>query len=652
MALSRAAGLCRLALRSQWAAVRLLSAVAAGEPFGGDDVKPGRLIDTAALRRERALRPPAERTPPALPFKAHSTPRPTPEQLQLNKVIGACASAEAVFDLVLSRLAVLNGVNAATALMTFSRLVTKDEASSWLSGDARFAQLLSAAASRFGQMGPQELSNALYACGQLGITPPDDWLQCLWRANGPKLPDFVPQGLSNTLYACGQLGITPPVDWLQRYWHHSALRLGDFREQDLSNTLYACGQLGITPPDHWLQGYWQACALKLVDFIPQGLSNTIYACGELGITPPTDWLLRFWHAGALKLGACSPQDFSNMMYACGQLNVTPPDDWLKRYWHASALKLGDFVPQGLSNTLYACGQLGITPPVDWLQRYWHQNALRVGDFNEQDFSNTLYACGQLGITPPADFLQRYWHACGPRLGRFVPQGLSNTLLACAQLNVTPPADWLQRFSDSFERSLPDADFQSLANAALALAMLRLWELPLWPGLWERLCKTLHGNSHTGSRGSENWLDAQQLYQAYQAALVERPGLLPLLDPELLAAARKRWIDGLSANGLQSSVLHANVSACLTRMGITHANERWCERAERSIDIAIEGAGAPVAVEVDGPSHFLLDGRLNGSTLLRNRMLAAHGWRVILVDFREWDGQTHAQREDYLHNLLP
>ena len=86
--------------------------------------------------------------------------------------------------------------------------------------------------------------------------------------------------------------------------------------------------------------------------------------------------------------------------------------------------------------------------------------------------------------------------------------------------------------------------------------------------------------------------------------------------------------------------------------MAHANERWCERAERNIDIAIEGEGARVAMEVDGPHHFLQDGRQDRSTLLRNRMLAAHGWRVVVVDYREWNAlTTEAQREEFLRRLL-
>ena len=105
MALSRADGLCRLALRTQWACVRLLSSVAAGGEAPGVGDKPGRLVDLEALRRERALRPPAERTQPAPPRKAVRTLRSSREQLKLNKAIRDSTSVDAVLDLAVARLA-------------------------------------------------------------------------------------------------------------------------------------------------------------------------------------------------------------------------------------------------------------------------------------------------------------------------------------------------------------------------------------------------------------------------------------------------------------------------------------------------------------------------------------------------------------------
>jgi hypothetical protein len=615
MALLRAAGLCRLALRTQWAAVRLLSAAAAGGESSGGEARQDAL---EALRRERALRPPAA---PAAPPRKPSTIYSSPTQRALNKSIVTCASVDGVLDLVAGQTDLLNAVSVSTALLVLARLQGKVVSSEWLKGDARFRELMRTARSLMQRwlsedrvMDAQGLSNMLYACGQLSIVPPPSWREAFWAASGTKMEsEFGPQNLSNTIYACGQLELAPPEDWQERFWQASAAKLGDFSPQNLSNTTYACGQLGLTPPANWLERFWLASATKLGDFKPQELSNTLYACGQLSIMPPDFWLPRFWHASAATLGEFDPQAFSNTLYACMQLSITPPDYWLPRFWHASAVKLSEFVPQALSNSLHACGKLAIIPPADWMQRFWHVSAAKFGDYKPQELSNTLYACGLL--------------------------------------DSRPPAVWLELFSSASEQLLPAMNQQNLANTALALAMLRLWELPrLWRGLWERLCDSLP-HDITGWSADDR-LNARQMYQAYQTAAVERPGLLSAPSPVLLAAAHKSWVDGLGTDVDRTSRLQAAVSDCLTRMGVAHANERWCERAERSIDIAIEGGAVPIAVEVDGPHHFLQDGRSNGSTMLRNRMLAAHGWRVVVVDYRAWEvQQTPEQREEYLRGLL-
>jgi hypothetical protein len=678
--LCRAAGLFRLALRTPWAALRLLSSTAGGE-LPAD--KPGRRVDLEALRRERALRPPAERARVSSARPGRHLVAPTREQLQLNKELQACASAEAVLALVSSRLAVLNEVNAATALVTLARRASTSEAAS-LSSDARFAQLLDASASCFGNMSSQELSNALYAFGQLGITPPSNWLERFWHASALKLGAYIPQELSITLYGCGQLGITPPAVWLQRFWQGSAPKLGDCLPQHLANMWYACSQLCVLPPDDWLQRYWDASATLMPTYGEQDIANTMYACGQLGIAPPPRWQERFWEAS---LDAFKPQGFANTIHACGKLGLKPPAGWMSRFWEASGAKLADFTTQNLSNTLYACGQLGIMPhtrwlerfwaasgakldmsdpqafsnilytsgrldtmpPAAWLQRYWTASDPKLGDFIPQNLGNTLYACSQLGIKPPESWLLRFWHVSASLLHTFSEQDFSNTIYACGQLGITPPAPWLEGFSQSIEPALPGLDQQAICNVAFSLAMLQLWELPLWPSLWARLSGSLSRNVEAWT--ADDHMNARQLYQTYTAAAVERPGLLPAPSPELLVAARQSWVDGLTTDAGPSSRLHNAVSACLTQMGVAHANERWCERAERIIDIAIEGT-TPVALEVDGPSHFLQDGRQDGSTMMRNRMLAAHGWRVVVVDFRLWIAQkTPEQREAYLRSLL-
>ena len=59
----------------------------------------------------------------------------------------------------------------------------------------------------------------------------------------------------------------------------------------------------------------------------------------------------------------------------------------------------------------------------------------------------------------------------------------------------------------------------------------------------------------------------------------------------------------------------------------------------SLDLALPSSR--LAIEVDGPSHFLLRdarGELvpNGRTLLKLRLLKAAGWHVLSVPFYEWE----------------
>jgi hypothetical protein len=602
MALSRAAGVLRHALRMQWAAARLLSAAPAGEDAS-------RVVDLAALRRERALRPPSERAQRQPPRQQRASGR----QLALNQDMLASPTLEAALDLASSNSAVLNHVNVATALVTMSRLVDRREPPAWLRDDARFAELLRVTAARFGDMDERGLATTLHACGRLGAALPAAWTERFWKASAAVLHTFVPQALSNALYACMKLQIAPPDDWLALYWSAATAKLPGYSPQAFSNTLYACAMMELNPPGDWLDRFWRLSAPRLGEFTSQDLTNSMYSFGILRCVPPDDWLGHMWDATALKLPVCNAQDLSNLMHSCVRLRLKLPAGLLPCVWDASAGKLDRFQPQELSSFMYAFGHLRQAPPEEWLQQFWRHSVDKLPAFKTQELSNTLFMC--------------------------------------SELNALPSADWLHAFSRVCEDKMPLLSQQQLANIALALSIFSQWELPVWHELWQRLCLTL---SHPPASWSpEDALSSMMLYQAYGAAQLERPGVLPEPPAALLDGARACWHDGVRTRRA-SGPFHDEVSNYLYDMAIAHVNERWCERAERSIDIAIEKGheAAPIAVEVDGPHHFLQDGRQTGTTLLRNRTLAAHGWRVVVVDYRAWRAQqTPKQREEYLRRLL-
>jgi hypothetical protein len=500
----------------------------------------------------------------------------------------------------------------------------------------------------------QGLCLTLYACGELRITPPAEWLLPFWKTSVTALGDLDEQALANTLRACGQLRLKPPAEWLTRFWASSAAVLGQCSSQQLCTMVYACGRLGITPPTEWLTVFWDASAGLLGRFTPQNLSNTLYACGLVPIVPPAHWLQRLWEVSYDELPHFTPQGLSLTLRACGPLHATPPAEWLHRFWDVSAPVLPKFTAQNLCNTLQACSLREMTPSLAWLVQFWKASADAMPRFNQQDFSNVLHYCGQLGAVPPSWWLTRYWHASAAvlGLGKVSPQGLSSMLYGCGLLCVSPPANWLQAYWKAVDLALHRFNAQHCSNTLYAVAMLGTWDTPVLGALWTALNAQLDTFISSNSADERHYsISLCQLYHVFIIAATEQPFMFDL-PPALLQTARQAWHDQ-SKGIITISGLHESVSATLMAMGTRHTNEHWCERSEHSIDIVIITEPASrIALEVDGPFHFLLDGDLNGTTRMRNRFLRAHGWRLEVVDFRKWQAlETQPEREQYLALLL-
>ena len=102
----------------------------------------------------------------------------------------------------------------------------------------------------------------------------------------------------------------------------------------------------------------------------------------------------------------------------------------------------------------------------------------------------------------------------------------------------------------------------------------------------------------------------------------------------------------------SSAFHLGVSRVMLAMGVAHENE-----GVEDIDIAVQRGecNSPIAIEVDGPSHFTSNRPYLelGHTALKTRFLRALGWAVLRVPFFEWDelhGSPERQRQ-YMVRLL-
>jgi hypothetical protein len=95
-------------------------------------------------------------------------------------------------------------------------------------------------------------------------------------------------------------------------------------------------------------------------------------------------------------------------------------------------------------------------------------------------------------------------------------------------------------------------------------------------------------------------------------------------------------------------LHRSIASTLKKMGVSFVMEHVTEQGI-SIDLAL--IREKIAIEVDGPSHFLVGtSRHTGRTIFKHRLLKKFGWLVVSIpffDFREGNFKSSASRIQYL-----
>lgn len=155
--------------------------------------------------------------------------------------------------------------------------------------------------------------------------------------------------------------------------------------------------------------------------------------------------------------------------------------------------------------------------------------------------------------------------------------------------------------------------------------------------------------------------AHQLWQALFVLNHECPEAVSGVSPTFKKWLKEKWREE-KARMKTSSARHRALSETLNFMGIPHFNEH-----DEDIDVAIILGGrrksvllngkkrSKIALEFDGPSHFVREGRRPlGDTLLKYRLLKHQGWDVVRVPYYEFDKipfWASMERQRYLQRVL-
>ena len=343
-----------------------------------------------------------------------------------------------------------------------------------------------------------------------------------------------------------------------------------------------------------------------------------------------------------------PQHIANSVWACATLGVKAPK-LFNGLDQCSDRLLREGKPQNIANSVWACSTLGVKAPklFDGLDQH-SDRLLREG--NPQAIANSVWACATLGVKAPKLFngLEQY---SDRMLREGTPQAIANSVWACAVLNYGPSHGFVRNMATSVAKS---DDTCSLIMCCWSLFVLAIVaddaessrELLV---VWSRVTSLL---SIPEKLQDLTALDIEQILMVEAVGKLYGVPLEPLMESVASEICTKVGTDGAN----RSSKLHKKISRSLSKLGYDHELELPpfpSLPGIMAIDIASQER--QVAIEVDGPSHFLCSPKFtllneyNGPSLFKRGVLERLGWKVINIDYRE--ANLHGCSPKWLAGLL-
>lgn len=268
-----------------------------------------------------------------------------------------------------------------------------------------------------------------------------------------------------------------------------------------------------------------------------------------------------------------------------------------------------------------------------------------------------------------------------RMHEFGPKGIACLMVAYAKMRLVPGEDILSSLEGRAAALMPGGGFsaQGVANTMWAYAA---FGSPPGDALFSQLCRAAQ---ILVDQDSLNEREVEQLHLFLLSAKLEGwsingdSGPVDALRMSLGERGRDLLAHSLVA---KTSKLQADVAGSARRLGLGIEEQAIDDESGYSIDILItdrKGEGAVsrgslgggltdsasirvgkirarsmVAVEVDGPWHYLMPrGReANGATQMKRRVLSRLGYQVVSVPHWEWrDLEGNAAKDAYLRRAL-
>jgi hypothetical protein len=437
---------------------------------------------------------------------------------------------------------------------------------------------------------PQALSNVLWASASLQLQLTAVELQQLLARLIAILPDATSQAVSNSLWAVATMQQRVTPQQLRQLLERFVVVLTEAKPQGLANTMWAVATMGQQLQSKQLQQLLERFVAVLHDATAQNVSNSLWAVATMKQQVKPQQLQQMLGRLIAVCTEANPQNVSNTLWAVARMGQQMPPQQLQVGVAAFAGMLPAATPQAVSNLLWACAKMQFLPLqlLQSLQQHPQQLQQLVAAAEPQELANMAWVCGELGyrgqLLPGALLAKAVELLQGGVVGSFTLQDVCNLCWSAAVLDLQQQVPQLLQLA---------AAASQLFAAESVEGLQQLYQVHLW---------LLDSQLPAPGQGLSGVLTQQQLQQCRAC-----------WEQQLTAAAKQ-----------QSSRLQQLVYAAVLQVppDIRHQQPQSEQpTADKAclIDIAaVTASGVKVAIEVDGPLHFVQPSRsLSDATLYRN-----------------------------------
>jgi len=489
---------------------------------------------------------------------------------------------------------------------------------------------------------PQALSNTLWAYATL-----DEQHTKLFEKVGDhivrldNLNDFWPQALKDLVWAYATAGESHSQLYKKVADHITGLdNLSHFDSQAFSNTLWAFSKAGESHRPLFKKIADHIITLDSLDkFKPQELKDVVWSYSTAGEAHPKLFKKVGDHIISLDLNKFKPQHLSNIVWAFATADEQHPKLFKKVADYIISLNnLDRYNSQNLKDILWAFATAGESHPILFKKIADHIIQLPSLDkYKPQELSNTVWAFATAGEGHPQLFNKLAEEAI-KRQAEFKPQHISNFLWSYAA-NGQVDEHLFSSLVPSVKANLDEYTAQDLSNVSWVYSVADVNVPSVFNNDFINSCL---------NKEDEFILEALRQLHQWQLWQDELKS-----DVSLPSSLQKRCYEAFISEDPTPSKFQDDVVSILSSMGLQPQEEVVLKSGYR-IDAVVEVDGKLIAVEVDGPSHFI--GReLTGSTILKHRQVAAlDGIKVVSVPYWEWDKlkkDSKKKKKQYLRNLL-